>query len=159
MTNRNEKTVDIVFERKHFCDSKTASLSKYGTLEPSYKEFVRNMTEEQARKTLQKMHLKHESAEYKTNIDFECLIDAIKKNNERDTAQKEHFVMKVEAAMQKLAEVENLRKHFDKVMKKLPEITLAHNKEKSATVVNKSSVTFFKSGKNSKKSRQTIQDM
>lgn len=159
MTNINEKTVDVVFERKNFKDSKTATLSKYGTLEPSYKEFVRNMTKEQVRNTINKMHFKHELAENKTNIDFECLIEAIKKNNERDTVQKETFVTKVEAAMQKLAEVENLRKHYDSVMRKLPEITAAQNKEKSATVVNnKSSITFLRSGKNSAKSRQAIQN-
>lgn len=158
MSNRNEKTVDVVFESKNIKNFATATLSQYGTLEPAYKEFVRNVTKEQIRNKIQKMHHKHELAERKTNIDFECLIEAIKKNNERDTVQKESFVTKVEAVMQKLAEVDSLRKHYESVMKKLPEITAAQNKEKSATAVNESSVTFLKSGKNNTKSRQTIQD-
>lgn len=159
MANKNGKTVDVVFERKNFKDSTTAFLSKYGTLEPIYKEFVRNMTKEKVRNTIKNMHFKHELAENKTNIDFECLIEAIKRNNERDTVQKENFVTKVEAVMQKLSEVENLRKHYDNVMKKIPEITEDQNKEKkSTTVVNKSSITFLKSGKNSTKSGQTVQD-
>lgn len=156
MANENEKTVDVVFERKNSTNFKTASLSKYGTLEPTYKEFVRNMTKEQVRNTVKKMHLKHEIPENKTGIDFECLVDAIKQNNERDTVQKENFVVKVEAVMKKLAEVENLRKHYYSVMKKLPEITAAQNKEKSATIMKKSCITFLKNDKNSTKPKQTM---
>lgn len=156
MANRNEKRVDVVFERKNLTNSKTASLSKYGTLEPTYKEFVRNMTKEQVKNTIKTMNFKRELPEKKTKLDFESLVDAIKNNNERDTVQKENFVTKVEVAMQKLAEVEKLRKYYYSIMKKLPEITAAQNKDKSATVVNKSSITLLK---NSTKPKQTIQEM
>lgn len=155
MENRNEKTVDVVFQQKNFTDFKTASLSKYGTLEPTYKEFVRNMTKEQVH-TIKKMRIKHEVPENKTGIDFDCLVDAIKQNNERDTVQKENFVVKVEAVMKKLAEVEKLRKHYYSIMKKLPQITAAQDKEKSATIVKKSSITFLKNGKNSTNPKETI---
>lgn len=158
MANRNDKTVDVVYERKNFKNFTTATRSQYGTLEPAYKEFVRNMTKEQVRNTIQKMNFMHELAERKKDVDFESLVEAIKQNHERDTVQKENFVTKVEAAMQKLAEVDSLRRHYDSVMKKLPELTAAQNKEKGATVVNKSSISFLKSGKNSMKSRKTIEN-
>lgn len=160
MANGNEKTVDVVFERKNFMNSTTVPLSKYGTLEPTYKEFVRNLTKEQVRNTINKLHFRDELPGKKTNVghkehdvNLEYLIDAIKKNNERDTVQKENFVTKVELAMQKLAEVEKLRKHYYNIIKKLPEITAAQNKDKNATVVKKSSITFLKSGKSSTKSK------